>query len=584
MTALTRSAALLAAAMVLASAPAAHAAVTPPKSPTVSVNVWNSFLVGPGGVVSGAGWTNYQALGSPADGIPARTLRRLSPLPGGAVPVAVDNGGAQVVIVADNGKAYGAGANFGGQLGALPTQVMPWSEIPGLPAGTSAIDVSASQNCTAILLADGQILRTGSNGFGQCPLTPGSEPNALTELPGIPVGRTAVDVAVGGNGSNEFLLVLLDNGQIYGTGDDGDGELVGQTGNQSALVPLSALPDDDEGHPVEALAVAAGTSNAYVISSDGHVYGAGSNTAHQLTGASDADVTTWQQLSGLPVGVHPVQTSGIGLTTAVLGDDGEIYAAGNILHFLPEGSLEPDNVTVLTPLPRPAGMGLVQQIDGANDDLVARAAGGLVWGAGQNNSYGQLGGMSPSVYGFKLIDGQAFVNLAPPAVAGTARYGRKLIGAAGSWLPAATSHAYQWRRGGVAIAGATAPTYTIRRIDVGRTISLSVTASGPGLVSTGRTSAGKIVAKQIFSSRRPTIKGSAKVGKKLSIRSRGTWTGRPSSYSYRWLRNGKAIGGATGRTYRLKKKDRRKKLTIRITARRSGSYSAVAISRNYRRP
>ncbi|MBK7821914.1 MAG: hypothetical protein IPJ61_12775 [Tessaracoccus sp.] len=45
--------------------------------------------------------------------------------------------------------------------------------------------------------------------------------------------------------------------------------------------------------------------------------------------------------------------------------------------------------------------------------------------------------------------------------------------------------------------------------------------------------------------------------------------------SYRWLRNGKAVKGAAKSTYKLKKADKGKKITVKVTGKKSG-YTTVA--------
>ncbi len=78
--------------------------------------------------------------------------------------------------------------------------------------------------------------------------------------------------------------------------------------------------------------------------------------------------------------------------------------------------------------------------------------------------------------------------------------------------------------------------------------------------------------------RRPTISGTGEVGKKLSARSRGVWTPAPASFTYQWLRSGKKISGATKSSYRLTSKDRRKKMSVRISAARAGVPAVTATS------
>jgi hypothetical protein len=65
--------------------------------------------------------------------------------------------------------------------------------------------------------------------------------------------------------------------------------------------------------------------------------------------------------------------------------------------------------------------------------------------------------------------------------------------------------------------------------------------------------------------KRPRVSGHARV--KSSLRgSTGTWAGKPGQYEFQWLRDGRAIAGATGRRYKVKSSDRRHRLAFRVTA------------------
>jgi bacillolysin len=75
----------------------------------------------------------------------------------------------------------------------------------------------------------------------------------------------------------------------------------------------------------------------------------------------------------------------------------------------------------------------------------------------------------------------------------------------------------------------------------------------------------------------PTISGKAVVGKKLTAKS-GTWTPTGVTFTYQWLRNGAPIAGATGSTYKLKNKDKGKKISVRVTGAKAGFTSASATS------
>jgi hypothetical protein len=69
------------------------------------------------------------------------------------------------------------------------------------------------------------------------------------------------------------------------------------------------------------------------------------------------------------------------------------------------------------------------------------------------------------------------VNTAAPAVTGTGAVGNTLSCTQGTWTYVPTSYAYQWRRNGLNIAGATAATYLLVAADSGTNITCSVTAT-----------------------------------------------------------------------------------------------------------
>ena len=54
------------------------------------------------------------------------------------------------------------------------------------------------------------------------------------------------------------------------------------------------------------------------------------------------------------------------------------------------------------------------------------------------------------------------------------------------------------------------------------------------------------------------------VGKKLTAKP-GSWTPADVTFTYQWLRNGEPIAGATGSKYKLKNKDKGKKISVTVT-------------------
>jgi putative cell wall-binding protein len=81
----------------------------------------------------------------------------------------------------------------------------------------------------------------------------------------------------------------------------------------------------------------------------------------------------------------------------------------------------------------------------------------------------------------------------PPTISGTPTVGAVLTAVTGTWAPAPVALTYQWLRGGTAIAGATASTYTLAAADSGTVITLQVTGTKAGFTTVSQTSTGVTV-------------------------------------------------------------------------------------------
>lgn len=162
------------------------------------------------------------------------------------------------------------------------------------------------------------------------------------------------------------------------------------------------------------------------------------------------------------------------------------------------------------------------------------------------------------------------LQLAPPAISGTAKVGAKLAGNAGVWSGGGTiSYTYQWYRcdaRGAAcstVRGATRNTYTQVAADGKHTLALTVHATD----STGTTAAYSslvgVVAPQTASLAaqiQPSLGGIPAVGQPLRVTG-ATFTAKPSSLTYAWLRCTPAvrscspIAGAVQDAYTVTKDD-----------------------------
>jgi hypothetical protein len=165
----------------------------------------------------------------------------------------------------------------------------------------------------------------------------------------------------------------------------------------------------------------------------------------------------------------------------------------------------------------------------------------------------------------------------------------------GSWSPEASSYEFRWFRCDVAAArcrylastapgpGALTSTYTSVAADAGSQLEVLITgiaASGtrtsrfggptPSIMPVALAPIAPIAPAPIARlpvpsvQKKPKLSGPARVGRKLKL-NRGTWL-YASTFPYRWLRNGTRIKGAIHTTYRLRRADRGKRVSCRVTA------------------
>lgn len=80
---------------------------------------------------------------------------------------------------------------------------------------------------------------------------------------------------------------------------------------------------------------------------------------------------------------------------------------------------------------------------------------------------------------------------------------------------------------------------------------------------------------------RPTISGKHKVGARLTAHV-GAWRPSPVRFKYRWKANGSSITGATHRTFRVRKVDAGKRITVSVTAKKVGYRTTTRTSKAVR--
>ncbi|MBA3019723.1 hypothetical protein [Propionicimonas sp.] len=106
----------------------------------------------------------------------------------------------------------------------------------------------------------------------------------------------------------------------------------------------------------------------------------------------------------------------------------------------------------------------------------------------------------------------------------------------------------------------------------------TLTVAGQQAVDAGTLVIGGTPAVKKLATSTPVIAGKAKVGKKLTVRT-GAWGPAPVALSYRWYANGVKIAGATGKTLKVTKAQRGKRITVKVTGTKAGYASVTRASK-----
>jgi hypothetical protein len=162
------------------------------------------------------------------------------------------------------------------------------------------------------------------------------------------------------------------------------------------------------------------------------------------------------------------------------------------------------------------------------------------------------------------------VNTAPPTITGEAEYAATLTAQPGTWTPTPTSYAYRWLRNGEPIPKADYPTYVPDLDDLGRRLSVEVTASDGSTTAVAVSAPTEKVARATLKAKGgQKIVGEPRFTKTLLARS-GSWSSKPTRITYQWLRFGLPITGATTRRYSIAVGDLGTRLRVAVTVKAPG--------------
>ena len=159
-----------------------------------------------------------------------------------------------------------------------------------------------------------------------------------------------------------------------------------------------------------------------------------------------------------------------------------------------------------------------------------------------------------------------FANPTPPTIAQAPIAGNTLWAKRGSWGGQGVSYTYQWLSDGQVIAGASKPTYSLRQLDAGKQIAVTLTGEALNYKKTTLVSKSLLVKSKLRTLPQASvssIKGASVLNTTLTISS--PW---PSGIDvqYQWLRDGIPIRAATSQKYKLNASDDGKYISVRFTS------------------
>ena len=170
---------------------------------------------------------------------------------------------------------------------------------------------------------------------------------------------------------------------------------------------------------------------------------------------------------------------------------------------------------------------------------------------------------------------------AEPEITGTARLARTLTAHAAT-TPGAT-YKYQWYRNGSAIKNAVANTYRLAAADVGKQVTVKITASKTGYATISMTSDPTAeVEPGNLTVGTPSVSGTYKVGGKIVAKA-GTWT-KDTTLKYAFYADGELVRLTPSPNFTLTWQEKGKRISVIVIGAKPGYVSAESVETTPRGP
>ena len=522
------------------------------------------------------------------------------------VPVAVTGGALTNKTVTDITAGYGHtcaliadgtvtcwGYNSDGELGGGDTsnRNVPVAVAGGAHTNKTVTQITAGTYHTCALISDGTATCWGDNSYGQLGNGSNTDSNVPVAVTGGALANKTVTDITGG----EFhTCALISDGTVTCWGNNSDGQL-GNGENTNRNVPVAVtggvlanktVTDITGGEFHTCALISDGTVTCWGNNSDGQL-GNGENTNRNVPVAVTGGVLANKTVTDITTGVFH---------TCALISDGTVTCWGNNYYGeLGNGENTNRNVPVAVTGGVLANKTVTDITTGVFHTCALISDGTVTcWG---NNYYGELGNGGNTNRNVPV----AVVwlrNTVTPTMSGTSKVGEILTADKGIWFGySAPTFTYQWyicdqqvSSATQTVPGACLPineatktTLKLAATHKGKYIAVKVTTTSAGTdpVSWLSVSTNTKVRMQATATRRPTLKGTAKVGEILTAQ-KGTWTGYPTpTFTYQWYTCKQQVSSATQTVPRTCLPiNGQTKTTLTLTSTHQGKYITVKVTGN----